>query len=368
MYVTRRAFLTGASGLLTMTQTQMSSTAAQSLSSKSLAAKPLAVPGKPLQFRITALPLLPGGDYSSVCAINNRGQAVGSCSNGQTIVSGLLRDTRAVLWQENTVRDLVEKQFIAPQGHRINDRGQVLLNWQYISSAQGGSVPPPEDYALLWDGKVQRVWKQHDGFLPTSLNNHGEIAGRRSRIMWQAARWQNGKAVPIIFPTDVVDSQVLGINDAGQMMGTFARSQDNGEQGLFVWLAGKLDFVPANKMRSAYYTGAMNAKGQITGIFRETDTRIAHLFLWKKGKLLDRGAIGREGLAYSINLRGDMVGKADWGAFLATDGKPEKLSNSLPPDSGWTLYEATGINDKRQIVGNGEFQGQRRAFLLTLAP
>src|SRR5579871_5745713 len=63
----------------------------------------------PLRFRIANLGTLPKGDYSSARAINNRGQIVGLSSTGDTIVSGLLRDTRAVLWQNGTVIDLVEK-------------------------------------------------------------------------------------------------------------------------------------------------------------------------------------------------------------------------------------------------------------------
>jgi probable HAF family extracellular repeat protein len=42
------------------------------------------------------------------------------------------------------------------------------------------------------------------------------------------------------------------------------------------------------------------------------------------------------------------------------------LNTLLPPDSGWTLTNATGINIFGQIVGNGTINGQTNAFLLTL--
>jgi probable HAF family extracellular repeat protein len=43
------------------------------------------------------------------------------------------------------------------------------------------------------------------------------------------------------------------------------------------------------------------------------------------------------------------------------------LNDFLPPNSGWTLYEATAINDAGQLVGYGTVNGRGfRAFLLTL--
>jgi len=45
------------------------------------------------------------------------------------------------------------------------------------------------------------------------------------------------------------------------------------------------------------------------------------------------------------------------------------LNNLISPDSGWTLKDATAINDNGQIVGYGDDgSGQARAFLLTPVP
>lgn len=41
------------------------------------------------------------------------------------------------------------------------------------------------------------------------------------------------------------------------------------------------------------------------------------------------------------------------------------LKDLLPANSGWTLDSAIDINDAGQIVGYGEYQARRRAFLLT---
>jgi len=41
------------------------------------------------------------------------------------------------------------------------------------------------------------------------------------------------------------------------------------------------------------------------------------------------------------------------------------LSELIPAGRGWTLEEATAINDQGQIVGAGLHHGRKRAFLLT---
>jgi hypothetical protein len=41
------------------------------------------------------------------------------------------------------------------------------------------------------------------------------------------------------------------------------------------------------------------------------------------------------------------------------------LNDLVPPNSGWLLHWASAINDKRQIVGTGTYNGLYRAYLLT---
>src|SRR5579871_3400950 len=90
-------------------------------------------------YKVTALEAWDKTDYSSAYDINNHGQIVGLASTGETIVSGLLRDTRAVLWENGKFTDLVAKRYIAPHAFRINDNGQVLIGFQYIGTDQPGS-------------------------------------------------------------------------------------------------------------------------------------------------------------------------------------------------------------------------------------
>jgi len=91
------------------------------------------------------------------------------------------------------------------------------------------------------------------------------------------------------------------------------------------------------------------------------------------GKLEDLGSLGGravEGLA--INDAGEIVGDSalypfggEVHAFVYLDGPMLDLNNLIDPALGSTvgvLHEATGINDRGQIIVNG---GDNRAYLLT---
>ena len=87
------------------------------------------------------------------------------------------------------------------------------------------------------------------------------------------------------------------------------------------------------------------------------------------GRIRDLGALGgSRSVATAINGRGDVVGNVDGVlAFLYEKGSGgmRDLNVFIAPDSDWVLRSATGINDRGQIAGTGEYRGTLRAFLLT---
>lgn len=314
-------------------------------------------------YKITDLEAWPKTDYSSAYDINNQGQIVGLASTGETIVSGLLRDTRAILWENGKFTDLVAQNYIAPHAFRINDHGQILIGFQYIGADSPGSVPPPEPYVVLWDRQKQTVWKMHDGFLPTNLNNNGQIAGYLTALSGAAALWNNGRAQALRMPAGVTTSHARAINDSGQIIGDL-RPAHHEDEIPFLSIHDRCRIAAPAPSQVAFYTNAINARGVATGVFRESASRIAHAYLWSGGKLRDLGPLGINGSVRAINNQGEIVGRTDSGAFLYSNGKLLELNSLIPPGSNWHLVEATGINDKGQIVGNGQYQGQYRAFLL----
>ncbi|HLK59317.1 MAG TPA: hypothetical protein VKU00_22345, partial [Chthonomonadaceae bacterium] len=52
-------------------------------------------------------------------------------------------------------------------------------------------------------------------------------------------------------------------------------------------------------------------------------------------------------------------------AFIYAAGQMTDLNSYLPPNSGWELIQATGINRSGQIVGYGTLNQRIHAFLLS---
>jgi len=92
-----------------------------------------------------------------------------------------------------------------------------------------------------------------------------------------------------------------------------------------------------------------------------------HLFLYS-GMMTDLGTFGPGAVPVpkAINNHGVIVGQSGNGAWIWSGGTFQNLNNLIPPGSGFTLDNATAINDNGQIVANGyNSTGQEHAFLLT---
>lgn len=97
-----------------------------------------------------------------------------------------------------------------------------------------------------------------------------------------------------------------------------------------------------------------------------------HAFITTGGKLKDLGVIaGSISSGLAINNAGIVVGQstAENGLYHACVYNGKKmldLNNLIPPNSGWELDVANGINDAGKIVGYGTRNGTNlHAFLLT---
>jgi len=87
--------------------------------------------------------------------------------------------------------------------------------------------------------------------------------------------------------------------------------------------------------------------------------------------MIDLGTLGGDGShALEINERGEVIGYSRTAqnrqhACLWRNGGVIDLNSLVPPDAGWELSIARGINDQGLIVGDGFLNGQRHMFLLT---
>jgi len=298
-----------------------------------------------------------GGGASVATSINARGQVVGASLRDATTEGGFI-------WQDGVMTDLGSLGGTNTVAYAINNRGQVVGGSNRAEDASVGAF----------------VWQ--DGVM-TDLGGSSSIA--------------------------------LGINDRGQVVGE-VYAADLLSSSAFLWEKGVMIELP--RLGGSYAAAVgINARGQIVGQ-SQTDDGAYRAVMWEKGAITDLGSLGgTSGVAYSVNARGtacgfstlasgeyraaiyaegDVVNLGTLGgsfsqcllgadnrgqfvgastiegdvenhAFVTVDGVMTDLNPQIPPDSGWRLEYAYGINERGQIVGGGHRDGlvPIRAFLLS---
>jgi probable HAF family extracellular repeat protein len=137
-------------------------------------------------------------------AINNRGDIVGVASGGR---DGFLRSHGAF----STIR---VPDSIATRAHGINDRGQIVGDFE--------DAPSHERGFLLWRGEFLTI--EVPGSSRTeafAINNSGQVVGKFVGAGGeQGFLWRGGQFTTISIPESVT-TNVFGINDRGQIVGVY---------------------------------------------------------------------------------------------------------------------------------------------------
>jgi probable HAF family extracellular repeat protein len=298
---------------------------------------------------VTPLPALPGQTTpASPAAINATGQTAGSAltqvinggymSNGTVpgnvpvaYINGTLTNI-ALLFPEYTDGALYVEPGIATG---INSTGQVV---GYYTSLNPRSIDPPETVAFLYA----------DG---TSTQLPFSPPGKEAE-----------------YPQS---NMAFGINDSGQITGTYATPDPNSPA------ANKFDAYIYNFGASAWTdlgqgTGyAINNAGQVTGaldvvtIGDDTDTIVGtYAFLYTNGTTINLGTLqgGKFSIGFALNLNNQVVGSSDLTGSSTThailyNGGINDLNTLIsvtdPLKPYVTLTSAVGINDSMLIVANG---------------
>src|SRR5262249_48671624 len=169
-------------------------------------------------------------------------------------------------------------------------------------------------------------------------------------------------------------SAAVGINDVGLVVG-----QASGPNFLHafgwtpatgMWDLGTLDGDPA----SASAALAVNGLGQIIGTSYSHTLGTSRAVFFHRDGVTDLGSLAVYSYADAVNDLGEVVGQSatlsgDVHAFRTNlySPQPVDLNSEIPPDSGWILVYATGVNNAGQIVGTGNFMGHLHGYLLNPA-
>jgi probable HAF family extracellular repeat protein len=306
--------------------------------------------------------------------LNEKGEVVGWATAPE--IPGKIPTTAefphlATLWRQGKAINLGSFGGDFSEALGINDQGQIV-GYSYLSRRPNPDSSPYTKFAFLWqNGKMTRLRGLADdeaGSTATSIDNHGRVVGelaRGKRAGGRAFLWQAGKVrfLPPGLPND--------INAKGDLVGRASDYEGNA----LLWRNGRSIPLPMPK-GDGWIRGranAINESGVIVGAAEKKTNfpqTVLQALLWKNQTVTVLSA--QRGSAADINNRGAVVGYAEKPgsryesyAFLYSKGHMIDLNTCLPPNSGWVLIAATAINDKGQIAGNGLYQGNRRAFLLT---
>ncbi len=312
------------------------------------------------RYRIIDLGTL-GGYFSRARAINNRGEIA-----GESLMSDNA-DVTAFYWQGGQMHQIAPYVFGSlgfSSGAAINESGVIAGHYD---PSQFPPNPPAQafrydsatsTFELLGVGRAVDIngagqtlvgvggqsfivgGANLPSFHGTSLNARGEVVGYSSVVGSGSFLYQQGQFVPIsdsaFQPSDVNDSRQI-VGSVLVNLGLFGnRSRVRLMQYDTNWppaITTVLTYAPLDFLGTSV-AGAINNVGQIVG----TESRI-------------------------------VSGRSVKTAFIIENSVVRRLSDFLPPNSGWVLEgdfgEANDINDRGEIVGTGLINGEWHGFLMT---
>jgi len=321
------------------------------------------------EYAITDLGTL-GGPTSTASDINDKGQVCGTSH----LVNGA---SHAFLWQGRLMKKIAAEGFEGSIASRIDRFGRVVGDLKRGSMTLGFIFDPKYPSRLT---AIQPLAPFRDVHA-RGINEKGQVVGwgRDEQGRVRALLWNTIGKPPIDLGTfGGPNSAAYGINSFGWITG-YARLQTRKDHAFFRKTGKLMDLGPPSDQRIASrfpfsYGYAINSSGQIAGYVASvpftTGTTQAFLFT-DHFIILSNSLGGTNSIALALNDRGEVVGRAETSirrlhhAFLFRQGAMIDLNTRIPPNSGWELTVAWGINNRGQSVGTGTRGGYEHAFLLT---
>jgi probable HAF family extracellular repeat protein len=296
-----------------------------------------------------------GGRSTQASDINAAGQVVGYSLNPAG-------KEHAVLWQDGVLTDLGTLGGDHSQGFAINNAGQI--------AGRAHIIPTWIFHAFLWQGGVMTdLTPGYDGSSANGINDAGQVVG--TYRYEHPFLWQDG-VLTDLGSLGGPGGFAVDINNAGQVVGA-SYTTEEGEFGplvhAFLWQNGVMTDLGVLQGHQESGASASNSSGQVVGVsyfIDETYSVFSRAFLWQNGVMTDLGFPGVNSSASDINASGQIVGTGGGRAFLYDGGVATDLNTLIPPGSGLTLTAARAINDAGQIVVNAvDAHQDQHALLLT---
>lgn len=314
-------------------------------------------------YTVTDLGTLGGGNNSIPAAINDQGAVVGNA----TLSNG---DQHAFVWTSTTgMRDLGTLGGAAAQsGARgINGSGEVA-GFSYL--ADGVTYR-----AFLWttSAGMQDLGTLGGSYsVANGINDAGEVVGcayLADGVSLHGFLWTAAAGMRDLGTLGGDTSCAQGINQSGEVAG-FSYLADKLTYHAFLWtqFGGIQDlgaFGGSNSLGCA-----INKSGAIAGLgYAPPNTSQPVAALWTTNHRMRSLATGPNSIALGLNDSNQIVGyfgKNSGAALLWTStGDAQNLNNLIPPNSGWSLIQAWGINRSGQITASGTIGSGTHAALLT---
>jgi probable HAF family extracellular repeat protein/VCBS repeat-containing protein len=257
----------------------------------------------------TLLPALAGA-FSAAYDINNAGDVVGTSLGA--------RGFEPVVWSDGSLSKISVDGMSAGQVEAINDAG-LLAGLMVEPGGQESAIRGVQDQVGRIGTEDTRAY---------ALNELGVAVGSKEvSEQVRAARWASDGVEQVLTGSGSAFAEAYGINDSGWIVGTFVPSTAEGK-------TGQVDLRSNDVLFSARADAGMEIRFDLgpadDGTLAKTLGSSMRAALWIGESLLDLNAL-------------------------------------VPAESGWTLIEARDVNNRGQIVGYGTFEGEPRAFILTLS-
>ncbi|HLV79760.1 MAG TPA: hypothetical protein VKT32_05735 [Chthonomonadaceae bacterium] len=332
------------------------------------------------QYIVTDLGTLDGIPTDSSCAygINASGQVVGWATASGGNPHAFQWTPRQANSATGTLVDLGTLGGTQSVAYGINFYGRVV--GQSATGAVDGSGNPilhaflTESNSVIDPNADDLYTLGGNDSIALGINDNVLIVGAAQdangitwSTLWDAGNTQNLGALSSL--NTPINDQANGINNSGVIVGQSIT--DSGVNHAFLYTNILSDLTPTLSGASA--ATAINASGQVAGVYTNPAIEEPDAFLWTNGSMTEIGTLGISSMAHALNSYGLVVGESATSgngthAFLYANAGIMDLNTLLPANSGWTLVSAYGINDVGQIVGVGNGPNGSHGFLLTPTP